>query len=403
MSLQQIIDTAVNVEVNRSKLVAQTISRSGRISVASRNWANPFRFVVTPKPVWTASEYRSVFSSLLENDKYLPHGFYLNNVDATTLLADLGNSWMVNYQGDCDVNTSINDKTFVSGGASGAFTVTLNNATSLTLGMRIIGVGITGFSTITNIAGSVITIADAFTVQASGTYTAYNIGKDNVLDSYQASSQTSGAMLCLTNRNALLTTAGLYIAREGDYLRVANFRNPYVATADVVVPTAATSISGVVQPVGVTVFLEPFVSGVFPGNNLSFVTTTTRTSVTGITSTAGLSVGQIITENGTNTGSFGGLTYIAEIPSPTAIVIQSTTACTSGSIVFDGTGPTSTPTVCVPVHRGFIGTVSSNTNVLVGARGAQFVVNVTNLPQVRYLPGQLVELTGDIELVEEIL
>jgi hypothetical protein len=32
MSLQYIVDTAVNVEVNRSKLVAQTISRSGRIS-----------------------------------------------------------------------------------------------------------------------------------------------------------------------------------------------------------------------------------------------------------------------------------------------------------------------------------------------------------------------------------
>jgi hypothetical protein len=402
MSLQYIVDTAVNVEVNRSKLVAQTISRSGRISVASRNWANPFRFVITPKPVWSASEYRSVFSSLLENDKYLPHGFYLNNIDATTRLADLGNSWMVNYQGDCDANTSIFDKTFVSGGAPTAFTVTLNNATSLTVGMRIIGTGITGSTTITNIAGAQITIADAFTIQAAGTYTAYIVGKDNVLDSYQASSQTSGAMLCLTNRNALLTTAGLYIAREGDYLRVSGYRYPNIATADVVVPTAATSVSGVVQPAGVTVLLEPS-TATFPGNNVSFVSTTTRTSITGITSTAGLSVGQIITENGSNTGSFGGLTYIAEIPSPTYIVIQSTTACTSGSIVFDGTGPTSTPTVCVPVHRGFIGTISTDTNVFVGARAAQFVVNVAALPQIRYLPGQLVELTGDIELVEEIL
>jgi hypothetical protein len=402
MSLQQIIDTAVNVEVNRSKLVAQTISRSGRISVASRNWANPFRFVITPKPVWSASEYRSVFSSLLENDKYLPHGFYLNNVDATTFQADLGNSWMVNYQGDGDENTNIFTKTFVSGGAPGAFTVTLSNATSLTTGMRIIGTGITGFSTITNIAGSVITIADAFTTQAAGSYTGYNLGKDNVLDSYQASSETSGAMLCLSNRNSLLVTPGTYIARQGDYLRVANFRYPYVATADVVVPTTATSISGVVQPAGVTVFLEPSVSGVFPGNNLTFVSTTTRTSVTGITSTAGLSVGQILTKT-SGTGVFGGLTYIAEIPSPTTIVIQSTTACTSGSIVFDGTGPTSTPTVCVPIHRGFIGTISTNTNLLLGARGAQFVVNVAALPQIRYLPGQLVELTGDIELVEEIL
>jgi hypothetical protein len=332
MSLQQIIDTAVNVEVNRSKLVAQNISRSGRISTASRNWANPFRFTVTPKPVWTAAEYRSVFGALLDNDRYLPHGFYLNNVDATTFLADLGNSWMVNYQGGGDVSTN-----------------------------------------------------------------------NNILDSYSASSQTSGAMICLTNINSTTITAGTYLAKTGDYLRLSATRYPYIATSDVVIPTAATAISGTIQPAGTTVFLEPVVTGVFPGNNLSFVSTTTRTSITGITSTAGLSVGQIVTENGTNTGSFGGLTYIADILSPTSIVIQSTTACTSGSIVFDGTGPTSTPTVCVPVHRGYIGTVSTNTSVLVGARGAQFVANVTKLPQVRYLPGQLVELTGDIELVEEIL
>jgi hypothetical protein len=332
MSLQQIIDTAVNVEVNRSKLVAQTLSRSGRISTASRNWANPFRFTITPKPVWTASEYRSVFAELLDNDRYLPHGFYLNAIDPTTFQADLGNSWMVNYQGGADVSL-----------------------------------------------------------------------KNNTIDSYAATSQTSGAMLCLTNVNSTTITAGTYLAKEGDYLRLSNTRYPYIATADVKIPTAASAISGTIQPAGVTQNLEPAVTGVYAGNNLTFVTTTTRTTITGITSTSGLSVGQIITENGSNTGSFGGLTYIAAIPSPTTIIIQSTTACTSGSIVFDGTGPTSTPTVCVPVHRGFIGTVSTNTGVFVGARAAQFVATVAVLPQIRYLPGQLVELTGDIELIEEIL
>jgi len=332
MALQDIIDSAVNVEVNRSKLVAQTISRSGRISTASRNWANPFRFVVTPKPLWSASEYREVFGPLLDNDRYLPHGMYLNNVDPTTFQADLGNSWMVNYQGQND---------------------TVNN--------------------------------------------------NNIMDSYQASSQTSGAMICLTNINSGNITAGTYLAKTGDYLRLSNTRYPYIATADVKIPAAATAITGTIQPAGVTVNLEPAVAGVFPGNNLTFVSTATRTSITGITDTSGLSVGQIITENGTNTGSFGGLTYIVAIPSSTYIVIQSTTDCTAGAITFDGTGPTSTPAVCVPVHRGYIGTVSTNTAVLVGARGAQFVVNVTKLPQIRYLPGQFVELTGDIELIEQIL
>jgi len=399
MALQDIIDTAVNVEVNRSKLVAQTVSRSGRISTASRNWANPFRFTVTPKPVYTAAEYRSVFAALLDNDRYLPHGFYLNNIDSTTFAADLGNSWMVNYQGDGDLVGGFT-KTWVSGGALGAFTVTLSDVTGLTIGMYISGTGITSTTTITNIAGSQITIAAAFTIQAAGSY---SIGRSNALDSYQASSQTSGAMLCLTNVNSTNIVAGTYLAKEGDYLRLNSTRYPYIATSDVVIPTAASAISGTITAAGTRVFPQPNVTGVFPGLNVSFESTTTRTSITGITSTAGLSVGQIITENGSNVGSFGGLTYIAEIPSPTYIIIQSTTACTAGAIVFDGTGPTSTPTVCVPVHRGFIGTVSTNTGVLVGARGAQFVVNVTKLPQVRYLPGQLVELTGDIELVEEIL
>jgi hypothetical protein len=332
MSLQQIIDTAVNVEVNRSKLVAQTLSRSGRLSTVSRNWANPFRFTITPKPVWTAEEYRSVFAELLDNDKYLPHAFRLNDVDPTTFRANLGNSWMVNYQGGGDT---------ASGG-------------------------------------------------------------NNILDSYSATSQTSGAMICLTNTNSTTIGAGTFLVKAGDYLRPVNFRYPYIATTDVIIPTAATGITGVIQPAGTTISTKPN-SATNAGYALSFVSTTTRTAITGISSTAGLSVGQIITETGTNVGSFGGLTYIAEIIGATSIVIQSTTACTSGAITFDGTGNTSTPTVCVPIHRGYIGTIGTDATVLVGARAASFIVNVSKLPQIRYLPGQLVELTGNIELIEEIL
>jgi hypothetical protein len=223
------------------------------------------------------------------------------------------------------------------------------------------------------------------------------------MDSYQATTQTSGAMICLTNINSTTIGACTFLVKAGDYIRPIAYRYPYIATADVIIPSTQLTTSGTIQPAGVTITLEPAIAGVFPGLNVSFVTTTTRTAITGITSTAGFSVGQIITESGTNTGSFGGLTYIAEIPSPTVLVIQSTTACTAGAIAFDSSGPTSTPTVCVPVNRGFIGTINTNTTVLVGARAAQFVVNVTALPQVRYLPGQLVELTGDIELIEEIL
>ena len=177
--------------------------------------------------------------------------------------------------GQIITSTGAFSKTYVSGGAPGAFTVTLNNVTSLTAGMKVFGTGLASGALITNIVGSQITLDTAFTIQAAGTYT---IG-----------------------------------------------------------------------------------------------------------------------------GAFGTLTYIESIPSTTTVIIQSTTACTSGSITFDGTGPTSTPTVCVPINRGFIGTISTDTAMLVGARAASFNVNVGKLPQIRYLPGQLVELTGDIELIEEIL
>jgi len=329
MALQDIIDTAVNVEVNRSKLVAQTISRSGRISVASRNWANPFRFTVTPKPVWTASEYRSVFAELLDGDKYTPMSFYLNNISQTTFLATLGNSWMINYQGGGDTNAN-----------------------------------------------------------------------NNNLDGYEPTS-ASGTNIILSYSATNAPAAGVYLVKQGDYVRCQNTRYPYIVTADVVVPTAASGITGVIQPAGVSVGLDNTFSSTV------YTTTTTRTAITGMSSTTNLSVGQLLTKTA-GSGAFGGVTYIENIVSTTAgsaqINIVSTTACTSGSITLSGSERTSTPAVAIPIHRGFIGTLpGSSTNLRLGARAAQFVVNVSKLPQIRYLPGQLVELTGDIELVEEIL
>jgi len=323
MALQDIINSAVNVEINRSKLVAQNVSRSGRISVASRNWANPFRFVVTPKPVWTASEYRAAFETLLDRDRYETHAIRLNN---TT-----GNSWMIPYQGDGDA------------------------------------------------------------------------GGNNLIDSYQATSDSSGTRMILTNINSTNITAGTYLFKQGDYLRLPTSasnigRYPYIATIDVVIPTAFSGRVGSISPAGTTVVLAN--EGItYP----SFVSTTTRTNVIlSSGTTTGLSVGQLLTKTA-GTGAFGGITYIESIISSTQFVIVSTTACTSGSLTFDGSGPTSTPAVAVPVHRGILTTIDTNYYVGVGSQAAGFNVIVTKLPQIRYLPGQLVELTGDIELIEEIL
>jgi hypothetical protein len=64
-------------------------------------------------------------------------------------------------------------KTYVSGGAIGAFTVTLNNVTNLVVGNKVTGTGLPqgNGALITIIAGNQLTLDTAFTVQASGTYT----------------------------------------------------------------------------------------------------------------------------------------------------------------------------------------------------------------------------------------
>lgn len=65
------------------------------------------------------------------------------------------------------------EKTYVSGGAIGAFTVTLNNVTNLVVGNKVTGTGLPSGNgaLITIIAGNQLTLDTAFTAQAAGTYT----------------------------------------------------------------------------------------------------------------------------------------------------------------------------------------------------------------------------------------
>jgi hypothetical protein len=60
-------------------------------------------------------------------------------------------------------------------------------------------------------------------------------------------------------------------------------------------------------------------------------------------------------------------------------------------------------TEVVTVHRGKLETFSSLSDIYVGRRAALFNVIVSKLPQIRFLPGKLVEFTSDFEMVEEIL
>jgi hypothetical protein len=225
MALQDIINTATNIEINRSKLVAQTVSRSGRISVANRNWANPFRFTVTPKPVWSYTEYRAIFEPIFTADRYTTQTIALTNFNTSTgALTQAGMYWLTEYQG------ALADPT------------------------------------------------------------------DQILDNYTATSMTGNA---LTITKSGTPTIGTSIFKAGDYLRIVGGVYPYIVSSDVVVSASATAV--------------------------------------------------------------------------------------------------------VTVHRGKLETFSAGTNIFVGRRAAVFNVIVNKLPQIRFLPGQLVEFTSDFEMVEEIL
>jgi hypothetical protein len=224
MALQDIINSAVNIEVNRSKLIAQTISRNGRISVASRNWNNPFRFTVTPKPVWSYDDYREQFEPLFNNDRFNSQIFALTNFNVSTGASlSPGSDWLTEYQGQ---------------------------------------------------------LADA---------------TDQILDNYTATS-ISGNSLTITKAGS--PTVGQYIVRAGDYIRMSGGNYPYIVTTDLQVSASATET--------------------------------------------------------------------------------------------------------ITLHRGAIESVAASTPIFVGRRAALFKVIVSKLPQIRFLPGKLVEFTDNFELFEDI-
>jgi hypothetical protein len=89
MSLQSIVNSAQSVEINRSALVATSVSRSGRLFTASRNWVKPWRFTIEPRPIWDWTEGRPIVESVMTPDKNIEQTITFNG----------GASWVVGYQG----------------------------------------------------------------------------------------------------------------------------------------------------------------------------------------------------------------------------------------------------------------------------------------------------------------
>lgn len=124
MTMSVIFQTAQMIDINRSKLISQTVSRNGKLLVASRNWVNPWRFTVDARPMWNWTEFRSYLEPIINADRYTTHTVSLG----TNAFTNTGANWIAQYQGSLPSDKFGSD--LVCNGAAGAtFTLKATGAT----------------------------------------------------------------------------------------------------------------------------------------------------------------------------------------------------------------------------------------------------------------------------------
>jgi hypothetical protein len=92
MSVQNIIDKAQQIEIDRRRIVGQTMSRSQRIKTAERATAQPWKFKITPPGSlpWTAS--RGFIEVINLNDRVAEYQISLSN--------SAGTRYITSYMGE---------------------------------------------------------------------------------------------------------------------------------------------------------------------------------------------------------------------------------------------------------------------------------------------------------------
>jgi hypothetical protein len=109
MSIQNIIDKAQQIEIDRRRMVGQTISRSQRIKTSERSTAQPWKFKITPPGMlpWTAS--RGFIEVIDFNDRATEYEISLNN--------NAGMNYITSYMGEI-TQSQLNSLTIFSTGTS---------------------------------------------------------------------------------------------------------------------------------------------------------------------------------------------------------------------------------------------------------------------------------------------
>jgi hypothetical protein len=120
MSLQTIIDKAQTIEIDRRRVVGQTISRSQRIKTAERATAQPWKFTVTPPAYLKWSSSRDLIEVIDGGDRVDEYTVKLSNT--------AGMNYITQYQGG--LNTADLEAMTIQAVGTDTFTLTVLPAVS---------------------------------------------------------------------------------------------------------------------------------------------------------------------------------------------------------------------------------------------------------------------------------
>lgn len=116
MSLQGIINTASNIQVTRQEVVAQTVTRSGRIYTGRRDTVKPWQFRVTPANYYPWTVARPALEAIMSKDRY---------EESTISFSVSGQSWMFGYQGALTAS-ELQNNVIITGSTARTITATIS-------------------------------------------------------------------------------------------------------------------------------------------------------------------------------------------------------------------------------------------------------------------------------------
>lgn len=191
MSIQTIIDKAQQIEIDRRRIVGQTISRSQRIKTQERSTAQPWKFKITPPGALRYADSRGILEVIDLGDRVSEYEISLSNVT--------GMQYITEYQGELNASQA------------GSFTIASTGTSSLVI-TSLPSIGSTTTNTSTFVSSTTVILKKGDFIQPSNSRYPYTVAADVV----RGSNTTTSVSL---NRS-IITSEGVNLV--GQTLTVGN-------------------------------------------------------------------------------------------------------------------------------------------------------------------------------------